>query len=190
MAAKETIIYVTREIERALGIAPNEHYRIITNRTAYGEDIKQKYPDFVTLVDDPAKSGTESLGTGDLISHPETARVIAEITEKTGVRPYLLVFKNTARIEPLARERGWMLVNPPAQTCDKIENKISQVQWLAELERYLPRHRLEFTKNIRWNNEPFILQWAHGHTGGGTMLVNSEAALQAIKENSRSVARA
>ena len=47
---KPTIIYVTREIERALGMAPHENYRIVTNHTSYGEDIARQYPKFVTLL--------------------------------------------------------------------------------------------------------------------------------------------
>lgn len=182
MATKETIIYVTREIERALGMAPNEHYRIVTNRTTYGESIQKQYPDFVTLITDPENPGQESLGTGDLMRHPETEKLVADLTQKTGARPYILVFKNTARIEPLARERGWLLINPPAATSEKIENKVSQVTWLGELEPRLPSHGLSFTKSIVWRGTPFVIQWAHGHTGTGTILIDDETKLVSLKE--------
>lgn len=178
--ARETIVYVTREIERALGHTPGERYRIVTNRTLYGEYLHSKYPKFVTLITDTEKGG--SAGTGDLMKHPETVKVIADIAAETGTAPHILVFKNTARIEPIAREQGWMLVNPPAATAELIENKVSQIRWLQELERHLPPHRLEFTKNIQHIGKPFILQWAHGHTGGGTILIRSEADLALLKE--------
>ena len=35
-----SIIYIARDIERALGKAPEGDYFIITNRTPYSEDIK------------------------------------------------------------------------------------------------------------------------------------------------------
>ena len=172
------IAYVTREIERALGIVPSERYLIITNHTPYGESIQQQYPDFVTLVDSPAAPAASVgalLGTGDLLAHPATAEIIA----RTGAS--VLVFKNTARIEPIVRGHGWKLLNPPAAVSEKIENKLSQVAWLGELASYLPPHRLQTAKDIQWRGVPFVTQWAHGHTGGGTMLVDSEATLRAIQ---------
>lgn len=177
-STKETILYITRDIERALGMAPNENYRIVSNRTGYGESIVKQYPDFVTLIDD---EGDGSAGTGELMRSSETLELIARLSKTSGARPYILVFKNTARIEPLAREQSWTLVNPPAATSENIENKISQIAWLGDLGKYLPPHRIEFMKNVRWDGKPFILQWAHGHTGGGTVLVKSDAELTALK---------
>ncbi len=178
----QTIIYVTREIERALGLEPSEHYRVVSNRTTYGQMIAAKYPGFVTLIE-PGPDGT-LYGSGDLLAHPETARLYAELMARPGAAAesiYFLLFKNTARIEPLARERGWRLLNPTAAAAERIENKISQLSWLGELEGYLPPHRLLFMKNITWGGEPFVIQWAHGHTGGGTILVDSAQTLEALK---------
>jgi predicted ATP-grasp superfamily ATP-dependent carboligase len=177
MATKDTIIYVTREIERALGTIPNEHYLIVTNRTAYGEKVRNQYPDFVILIDNPAQ---ELLSTGDLIKDPKMKEVV-EAAAQAGAKPHILVFKNTARIEPLVQERGWTLLNPPAAVSEKIENKISQISWLGNLVKYLPPHRLEYMKNVPFEGTPFITQWAHGHTGTGTTLINSEAELKALQ---------
>ncbi|MCX6715937.1 MAG: ATP-grasp domain-containing protein [Candidatus Taylorbacteria bacterium] len=175
---KETIIYVTRDIERALGMTPNENYQIVSNRTDYGETVREQYPNFITLIE---SNSDDSAGTGDLMRNTKTQEIFSKVSQATGVKPYILVFKNTARIEPIAREHGWILINPPAQTSEKIENKISQILWLSELEKYLPAHRIEFMKNIRWDGKPFIIQWAHGHTGGGTTLIRSDEELSALK---------
>ncbi|MDE2038221.1 MAG: ATP-grasp domain-containing protein [Patescibacteria group bacterium] len=173
-----TIVYVSREIERALGMEPCEGYRIVSNRSPYGETVKERFPGFVALVDAPDGA---ALGTAELIRHPETEKLVGEL-ERSGTQPSILVFKNTARIEPLIREKGWRLLNPPAAASERIENKVSQVQWLGELERRLPPHRLQFMKSVEWRGEPFIVQWAHGHTGAGTILVDSEEALRPLKE--------
>ncbi|MGC9605492.1 MAG: hypothetical protein ABSF56_01920 [Minisyncoccia bacterium] len=173
MAVKEKIVYVTRDIERALGMAPNEDYLIVTNRTPYGEKIRDEYRDSVILVE---PDHGDLLGTADLLRHEKAAAALAVPNS------YLLIFKNTARIEPIIREHAWRLLNPPAMTAEKIENKISQVSWLAELEHCLPSHRIQFMKSVAWNGEPFVVQWAHGHTGAGTILVNSEAELNSLKE--------
>ncbi len=219
---KQTVIYVTREIERAMGMAPNEHYRIVANRTPYGETIKKQYPDFVTLVESPTP---KLLGTGELLDHPKTAAVYEEIANsfitpakatvqdrsadspvipaKAGIQgqttgngntldsrfhgndktiPNFLVFKNTARIEPIAHAHGWKLVNPLASLSEQVENKISQVAWLENsAEYYLPKHQVGPLKRMTWTGEPFVLQWGHGHTGDGTILVNSQAELDKWK---------
>src|SRR6185295_8622412 len=79
------------------------------------------------------------------------------------------------------REQGWKLLNPPAVLAEKIENKISQISWLGDLAKYLPPHKVEIMKDIQWAGEPFILQWAHGHTGEGTVLVRSEADIATLR---------
>jgi len=182
---KQTVIYVTREIERALGMAPNEHYRIITNRTPYGETIQKQYPDFVTLVESPTP---KLLGTGELLDNPKTAAVYEEIrlyAQSSGSQlqaPCFLVFKNTARIEPIAHAHGWKLINPLASLSERVENKISQVAWLENSAAYyLPKHEVGPLKRVSWTGEPFVLQWAHGHTGDGTVLIDSQAELEKLK---------
>ncbi len=175
----ETIVYVTRDIERALGTKPQEGYFIVTNRTAYSESIQKEYPQYVVLIESPVG---ESLGTGDLLKHPKTLEFLASHRDSAGDSLRLLVFKNTARIEPIAEEQGWKLINPPAALAEKIENKITQISWLGELAHYLPQHHIELMKNIRWNGIPFVIQWAHGHTGAGTILISFESELTALQQ--------
>ena len=176
--SKSTIIYISREIERALGMTPSANYQIVTNRNSYSESIKKQFPEWVTLVE---STDGAALGTGDLMKHATTQALIATLTEKNGIRPYILVFKNTARIEPIARDHGWTLLNPSEAISEKIENKVSQIAWLGDLAKYLPTWRVEYMKNLKWDGAPYIVQWAHGHTGGGTILIQSDADLTALK---------
>jgi len=172
---RQPIIYVTREIERALGMDPDSRYHIVTNRTDYGETMERRYPGGITLIEDDGGAA----GTGDLMMHPKTEGLYLQLSAG-GEKPYILVFKNTARIEPLAHAKGWTLLNPPAATSERVENKVSQVSWLAEAARYLPPHRIEIMKDAKWNGRPFVLQWAHGHTGDGTIFVQDADALAAL----------
>ncbi len=168
----KSITYITRDIERALGVDPSPEYHIVANKCPYSETIKQKFPDFVTLIDAPAKP----MGTGDLITH------FSQNNKPDADHSSLLVFKNTARIEPVAVAGGWNLINPKASLSETVENKISQIEWLGDLgKKYLARHNIVVAKSLAWTKEPFILQWAHGHTGGGTVLISSEEQLKIIK---------
>lgn len=166
------IIYVTREIERALGTVPNKDFIIVSNKTTYGETIKKQYPDFIHLIE---SSGKDLLGTTDLLSHPETAKLVTPDS-------HILVFKNTLRVESEINAKKWKVINPKSYLAERVENKLSQIRWLGELAKYLPTHTVKLAKQITWKNEPFIIQWAHGHTGDGTILIKTREELSALQE--------
>ncbi|MEI6396943.1 MAG: ATP-grasp domain-containing protein [Candidatus Taylorbacteria bacterium] len=165
------IVYVTRDIERALGISPSEDYIIVTNRTEYSETIKKQFPESVILIDSKKE---DLLDTKELLEAPEM--------EKIAEGASILVFKSNTLIESICKKNGWHLLNPSADLAEKIENKISAVEWLGELsEKYLPQHKVAATKDIKWQKEPLVIQWAHGHTGDGTILVNSNDELKVLQ---------
>jgi predicted ATP-grasp superfamily ATP-dependent carboligase len=178
------IAYVTRAIERALGMKPGPEYLLVSNNTPYGEMIKGLFPEFVTLIDPP---GQESLSTNQLLEHA-VVRALINSTEAT-----LLAFKNTARIELIAQANGWTLLNPKAALSEQVENKISQIEWLGNLAtKYLPEYHIQECKNIQWEDKPLVVQWAHGHTGNSTVRVSSEKELRVLQQEQspREVTRA
>jgi hypothetical protein len=170
------IVYVSREIERTLGIEPNPAYLVVSNKTTFGESIKKSYPDFVTLIESPKK---ELLGTTDLLQRPETSQIVAANSPAA-----IIVFKNTLRVESAAKSLNCKLLNPNSALSERVENKLSQVRWLGPLAtKYLPPHVLKVARYITWkNSEPFIIQWGHGHTGDGTMLIRNPDELRALQE--------
>lgn len=171
---QKRVIYVTRDIERALGLVPNSNYRVIANRTPYAERIKMEHPEFVTLLE-PDNGKLRS--TAELLSDPQTEDAI--VSAQTDL---VIVFKSTPRIEEIASSHGWKLLNPKASIAEKIENKISQVAWLSNAaDTYLPPHKITKGRDIEWKGSPFIVQWAHGHTGDGTILVNSGSEVSELK---------
>lgn len=172
LLAESPITYVTRDIERALGTTPSDNYRIVTNNTRYAREIRGKYPNFVLLVESETVLDTE-----ELLSRPEVLTFIKATSKKSSV----LVFKNTKRIERIAKENNINLLNPSAELAQKVEDKISQVEWLGELACHLPPHNIAILSSIEWNNEPFIIQYNHAHTGGGTVLIKDKHTLEELK---------
>lgn len=169
---------MTRDIERALGVEPSCDYMIVTNKTPYSEKIKKKYTDFVYFSD-----GDKSYNTADLLKQESVARLIDD--SKTSI----VVFKNNSEIESIINSKGWTLLNPSSKIGETIENKITQVEWLGILgEKYLPPHRVGVLEDIiseisiSKTNKLQIMQWAHGHTGDGTILIKSDKQLNDIKE--------
>lgn len=167
---KKPLVYITRDIERALGTEPRGDYFIATNRTPHGETVAREYPDNVLLIGEK-----EMLDTYELLTHPEVQSFI----EKRGAD--VVVFQNTSRIERLAEERGWTLLNPSASLSKTVEEKISQIEWLGELATYLPPHEVTTLEKVVFTDERFILQFNHSHTGEGTYLIDSETKLTDLR---------
>ena len=173
ISQKKSIVYVAREIERAFGMAPDADYSIITNKTPYAETVQKQYPEHVKLIENP---GDELLDTAELLQHAAASKLMPADSQ-------VVVFKNNPQIEAVVKTNGWTLLNPSAEIAERIENKITQVEWLGPLaEKYLPKHIVGLTKEISWNKEPLVIQWAHGHTGDGTILVNSDVELDVLKK--------
>jgi len=169
----QPIVYVTRDIERALGLPlSTSGYYIISNKTT----LSKKYADLenVLLIDE-----SEQLSTWKLLEHPEAAAFIKENNN-----PDVLVFKNTKKIERICAEHSWNLLNPSAQLADSIEAKISQADLLEPIADLLPRlddqPLTTEMQQVSWKGEPFILQYNHAHTGSGTLLISSEAQLKKL----------
>jgi hypothetical protein len=124
-------------------------------------------------------TGDELSGTGDLLKSGAVSRLMEGEAGKASI----LVFKNTHRVEAVIKGKGWNVLNPPATLSERVENKLSQVRWLGDLSRYLPSHSSKLAKQITWKGgAPFIIQWAHGHTGDGTILIKTPDDLQAVKD--------
>lgn len=183
---KKPIIYVTRDIERALGMEPVSGYFIISNDSAHGREIQAKYPESVWLIKNPANSAAKTdgdnlagaLDTYDLLTLPEVQNTIDKHDAD------VLVFQNTPRIERLAQEMHWNLLNPSAALARTVEEKISQVTWLGDDAKLLPPHRIALVKNVAWTNTPgerFVLQFNHTHTGQGTFIITSREELDQLK---------
>lgn len=173
---KKPLIYVTRDIERALGMEPGRHgaadYIIVSNDTPYGRAVREKNPDHVVLIDRPA--GTDVLDTFDLLSLPEVQRTIDKHDSD------LIVFQNTPRIERLANDMHWNLLNPRAELSRQIEEKLSQLDWLGVDAALLPPHRRMLVKDVCFEENKFVLQFNHSHTGEGTYVIESKDALDML----------
>lgn len=166
------VVYVTRDIERALGLPfGTRGYFIISN---FSESVKEltKNHENVLLINDE-----QILDTHELLSHPATEQFLDSLEN-----PHILVFKNTTQIERICKEKNWSLLNPSASLASTIEEKISQVAWLDELAHLLPPHTIEVCKNITWENIPFILQFNRAHTGSGTMLISTQEELVSLQQ--------
>lgn len=173
LVLKKPLIYVTRDIERALGMEPKGSYSIVSNNTPYGRTVQKQYPENVFLID--AKTTYETLDTYDLLLHPDVQKIID--THNADI----VVFQNTPRIERLAHEMHWNLINPSAELAKKVEEKISQISWLEKDADLLPPHQVSLVKDVVFTGKKFVLQFNHTHTGQGTHVISSADELNILK---------
>lgn len=169
---KKRLFYVCRDIERAeaglLLDLPNFH--ILSSQSEFAKQLQGKYRKQVHL--SKINSPQDTL---DLLKDQSLGGQI----EKNDL---VVVFKPTVQIEALCHERGWKLINPPAALANRVEEKMSQVEWLGPLSKYLPDTKISLLKNIRWPKKKFILQFNRTHTGSGTILIDSNAILNDLKK--------
>ncbi|OGH58825.1 MAG: hypothetical protein A2725_03685 [Candidatus Magasanikbacteria bacterium RIFCSPHIGHO2_01_FULL_33_34] len=166
------IIYVTRDIERAMSIDPDtEGYFIISNNNDFAKQSSVNKKNILLIKE------KEILSTAELLKHTDTKEFIKKFTN-----PSILVFKNTAQIEKICEENKWNLLNPPSKISNKIEEKISQVEIFKSLNEFFLNYKIEKCKDIKWNKEKFILQFNYSHTGSGTVLIDSQEKLDTIKK--------
>lgn len=169
---QQPVVYVTLDIERALGISPTtEDYYIVANFDPFSSEIAKTLKNILLI------KGDTLLSTRELLEHPKTLQFIKKINN-----PHILVFKNTLPIEEFCKNNNWPLLNPSTQLATTIEEKISQITWLGPLAKLLPPHEVKPCKKIIWKDKKFILQFNSAHTGNGTYLVESKEQLEQIQQ--------
>lgn len=166
------VVYVTRDIERALGLNPDtEGYFIISNSTSFAKQVAKTRKNILLI------PGEKILDTFELLDHEYTKDFINNIKNAS-----ILVFKNTKQIEQICQKNKWPLLNPSAELSNTIEEKISQVKIFAGLKDLFLKYNIVQCKDIKWTGKNFILQFNHAHTGSGTVLIDSEANLKEIQK--------
>ncbi len=165
----QPVVYVTRDIERAIGIHDYKNYYIITNHTPFAKSMAKHSSNIIIV------KNKKLLSTHELLEQPSVKKFINKLK-----LPAIVVFKNTSPIEKICAVNGWKLLNPPAELSGMVEQKISQIKWLGTLAKYLPPHELKLCKDLKWKNEKFIVQFNFAHTGGGTILIESEKQIQEL----------
>lgn len=162
--------YITRDIDRALGLPETDGYTIVTNVTPENKRLAGDRQDIIWIEEESV------LDTHELLVHPLT---ITAIPHQTNV----LVFKNTPTIERICAEQHWNLLNPSAVLARKVEEKITQVEWLGELASLLPPHSIKTCKEITQKDLPCIVQFNHAHTGEGTLQIEQLEHLEQLQKD-------
>ncbi|OGY60131.1 MAG: hypothetical protein A3F24_02950 [Candidatus Colwellbacteria bacterium RIFCSPHIGHO2_12_FULL_44_17] len=171
------IWYVTKDIERALGIDFEKYsdVRVVSNHSPLADLFKKFYPARILLKEE----GGSTL---------ELLEKIALEIQKKDKNPEIIVFKNSSQIERCIKKNKWTLLNPKAKLIEKFEHKINQYNLLKNVKGIrLPEtkiavlEKLDFEKIKKELGAPFILQYNLGHTGSGTKIIDEAKTLEEEK---------
>lgn len=164
------IVYITRHIDWAIGLSPDHtNYYIVANSSPFAKEFNRRRSGILLI------EGETKLDTAELLTHPTVRKFLNSLKS-----PRLVVFKNTTQIERICKENDWELINPPAELAARVEEKISQLEWLGPLTKYLPPHKLQLCGDLEWTGERYIVQFNRAHTGNGTILVESRSQLEQL----------
>lgn len=168
---KHPIVYVTRDIERALGLSlDTPGFFVVTNESAYADAHVAGQNNILLIEED------EQLNTRQLLEHPDVQAFIHNIPHAN-----VLVFKNSDHIERICRTTKLHLLNPSVSIANEVEEKISQIDWLGELTSLCPQMHAMRCEDLPWNDEQYIVQFNHGHTGMSTQLIESETQVHELR---------
>ncbi len=168
----QPIIYICRDIERALGCLSIPSVSIISNESVFAKSVEEERPNRIFTI-----PNLNTYDTHELLEHTETKKILS-----TFDTPSLLVFKNTSIIEKWCVQHGHRLLNPSSKLAASIEEKITQLETLKDLVELMPRYDKKTIEEILWLKTPFILQFNRSHTGSGTIHISSEKILNELKE--------
>ena len=182
---KTPIIYVTREIERALGLPlDTPGYFIISNFTPFAKRVARGRKNVVLVKEEKMLDTYELLqwaAVNNVFDFANKRDSSTRPKASVGMTPAIVVFKPTTQIEKICADNNLKLLNPSAELSNKVEEKISQIEWLGPLKKYLPDYKVQLCKNIKWPGHKFVLQFNRSHTGSGTVLIENIKKLTEIK---------
>jgi len=209
MNAPKSIVYITRDVERAVGLL-GEHtpsrsaghpsgggdLLVVTNVSPLAEAMAQKYGKQVITVP-RSRDRSRPVPTVDLLQNDFVQEKIQELSQDK--KPHILVFKTSPQIESECERLGWKLLNPPYEAGTVLEEKIIQWRWLQTIvgaycntplraEWQLPqtwtgqlkiRSYKELLSDL--GSQP-IVQFNRGHTGLGTFRFESEKQWEELQK--------
>ena len=115
---KTPLVFVTRDIERALAMPADPDFYTIANQSEIAKIFHFDQGNHWEI------SSPELLDTWQLLQDARVKDLLSRLPF-----PQILVFKNTPRIEKICTENNWKLLNPSSVLASRVEEKISQIEY-------------------------------------------------------------
>ena len=184
-------LFLVNDINYGVGLEGFlERYRILSldNRPAV-RLLRNRGVEVFSLEETGEKIDPQSRNTWQLLSSPKTLEYISGI--KGGKK--MLFFKNSSRMEEIARRYSWQILASGSHLSRYFENKLKLPQFLKEagvdgpksFVRKFDRH-LSYKGLIRELGSPFVVQKGKGFGGSGTFFIKDEDDFRKVEKECRS----
>lgn len=191
--AGKSLYYFSREVERGLGlenVLTNFHLVHIQNSqyTNYFKDTGVKY----FCLEDSCEINSINGGSRRLYQDKNVLDYLANNNKQEN---YVQTFKVSPSFEKLTAQNGLKLLNTTSELNRKYEDKLSQYEILGDQVKF-PKTiitnlgELTYLQIVQKLGDKFTLQFARGHTGKGTYIIETEEDFNdASKDNAGRKAR-
>jgi len=172
---QSTIFFVCTNPERALGLETElTNYHIICiDDSPILKTLTKNIFCLSRETNDKIKRNSNSLLQHDLVQQYINKHTPDNTT------PNIIVFKIAPNIERTIEKLGWNILNTTSELNHKFEHKISQYQILSKENIKFPKTIITKIGDTTYENlsqifnNEFVLQFNRGHSGEGTLFINS-----------------
>lgn len=177
------IVYFSNDIERSFGLEKylDHFYMFCIDKNEIVDYAQKDFPDRVFCL---GKISDEEVfrSSVKLVSHSETQKRLKDLGSF-----YAQTFKISPRFEFLAKNLGATLLNTQAKLNRLFESKLSQFEALSKSNVNFPKtiitkvNEIDFEYLKKELELPFVLQYNRGHTGDGTLIIQSKEDLKQLE---------
>lgn len=181
------LVYVTVEVERALGLEqllPNYHIICYEDSPIIDELLSKGISVFSV-----ARNGLENQvrkTTAAMLKAPEVKEHIQKVSE--GKHFLLQTFHPTPMFSYQAKQYDCTLLNNEVELTEDITDKLTLAEVMNQQKIQIPKFTVEKLNNVSWEetcqkleSTKLVIQNRKSHTGEGTYILDSEADLLALK---------
>jgi len=180
---QQEIFYITNDLERGLGlenVLPEFHIVCIDDSSTIDLIGKNVF----SLARYTKDQNPLLRNSNRLLNHPEANKYIREHSDS----PNIVVFKIAPNLERSAEKFEFKLLNSSSELNRLFERKLSQYEMLSSEGIRFPQTVMTKMSEITHEQlvaklgDEYVIQYDNGHTGTGTVFVNSEIQLEKEKE--------
>ncbi|MBN2015528.1 ATP-grasp domain-containing protein [Candidatus Dojkabacteria bacterium] len=182
------IFFATNDSERALGlekVLDNYHVLCIDDNDVI-DYLKKENVKIFCLEKELNTLNSIFRNSNRLLNHERTQEYIKKNTKGQGA--YLMFFKIAPNLERTSEKLNFDLLNTSSKLNRKFELKISQYKSIKSLDIRIPKTRIykltdtNYEDLVKVFGKNIIMQFNRGHTGGGTIRIDSKIQLEELKE--------